>query len=307
MNSAHTRAELSHTSPDGDRWRRAASLLPAPIGVIDIGARGGIEDHWAALHPYVRAYGFDPDEAECERLNRANKGVITYVPVALGGDVGSYPFYVTYDQFCSSLFRPIERLAKERPRLAEMRVREIVTTDTQTVDGWMGSAEIGRLDYLKLDAQGAELAILEGASNSLHTVRAIKLEVQFSQLYEGVPLFAEVDAFLRSRGFALWRLGELSHCGFEDASAEVHEILDYDSQRVEVLAGGGQLLWANAYYVRTETTDRSCQVDWADSVRDACLAQVHGYADLAEISLRRARDMAPSDVRTALGGPPQGV
>lgn len=287
---------------DPARWRRVAALLPTRLTVLDVGARAGVESQWALFGQHVRAYGFEPDVAECERLNRSTEQAVEYVPLALGPTAGEMPFYVTEDPFCSSLFPPIERLADERPRLAQMRTREVIKVHTQTIDEWTRESGIDRVDHLKLDAQGAELAILEGALGTLKIVRSVKLEVQFNQLYENVPLFGDVDRFLREHGFELWRLGELSHCsvGERGLSVAVPEILDYDSRRLEISASGGQLLWANAYYVRKETTRPSERISWDDAVRDACLAVAHHYEDLGEMSLRRASEGAPSDARPAL-------
>jgi FkbM family methyltransferase len=283
--------------------------------VIDIGARGGVEDNWSEFGTGIRLYGFEPDETECDRLNHGDDRVATYIPLALGSSTSEQRFYVTNDPFCSSLFPPCDELVSERPRLTEMSVQEVTTIQTQTIDDWVSEYDIGDLDHMKIDAQGAELAILEGAARSLSSVRSLNLEVQFSRLYEGTPLFGDIDLFLRERGFVLWRLGELSHCGFDNASAnfEVPEIFNYDSRRVDVSAGGGQLLWANAYYVRQETARPSQRIDWSDAIRDACLARAHRYADLAEVCLRRSLPEAPdgarSIVRTALAssstfGPP---
>jgi FkbM family methyltransferase len=287
-------------------WECITAQLPLPLTVVDIGARGGVENRWSQFGTSIRLYGFEPDETECDRLNHGDDRVATYIPIALGSSTGEQRFYVTNDPFCSSLFSPIDELVRERPRLTEMSVKEVTTIQTQTIDDWVDQSGIGDLDHMKIDAQGAELAILEGSARSLGSVRSLNLEVQFSRLYKGTPLFGDIDLFLRERGFVLWRLGELSHCGFDNASAnfEVPEIFNYDSRRVDVSTGGGQLLWANAYYVRQETARPSQRIDWGDAIRDACLAQAHHYSDLAEISLRRSLSEAPSEVqaiiRTAL-------
>jgi hypothetical protein len=183
-----------------------------------------------------------------------------------------------------------------------MRVAEVTKIRTNTVESWAADRRIDRVDHLKLDVQGAELAVLEGCTDLLHTVRSIKLEVQFNRLYHGVPLFGQVDNFLRERDFVLWRLGELSHCGFACSSVatEVPEIMDYDSRRVEALGGGGQLLWANGYYVRAATAEPSHPIAWDDALRDACLAHAHGYSDLAELGLRRSMATAPTEAQGIL-------
>lgn len=279
-------------------WQQIAARLVPPLTVVDIGARGGIEDQWAQFGEHIWVYGFEPDQAECERLNRDARPDVTYVPFALGSTSSEQRFYVTKDPFCSSLYPPVDELVDERPRLADNRVEALTTINTRTIDEWMGEYGIDRLDHIKVDAQGAELAILEGAAGALGSVRSLNVEVQFSRLYEDTPLFGDIDLFLRERGFVLWRLGELSYCGFENASKhQVPEGFNFDSERVDFIAGSGQLLWANAHYVRQDTVQLSRSLAWSDALRDACMAHAHHYDDLAEICLRRAIREAPAEVR----------
>src|SRR5207248_2510884 len=76
---------------------------------------------------------------------------------------------------------------------------------------WAHQAGVDRVDFIKLDTQGSELDILQGAGFLLDDCLGLQLEVMFSPLYEGQPLFADVDTYLRSRGFVLWRLDSLAH------------------------------------------------------------------------------------------------
>lgn len=279
---------------DSTAWRRVSSLLAAPLVAIDVGARAGAAARLSALAPHARVFGFEPDPVECARLSESADAVTEYLPLALWSDAGTQLFHITEDPMCSCIYPPIKELAAERPRLALMRTRERTSIAVSTIDDWIHERGIERVDYLKIDAQGAELAILEGAPLALDRVRAAEVEVQFNPLYEGVPLFGDLDRYLRNRGFVLWRLSALSHCGFTGASVpEVLEHFDYDDQRVSVKGGGGQLLWGNAYFVRDEACCLSMNPNWEDSLRDACLAWVHEYVDLAEINLRRSLASAP--------------
>jgi FkbM family methyltransferase len=278
-------------------WRDVVSLIEVPLVVIDVGARAGIDESWLAFAPHVQLYGFEPDAAECARLNASADASTEYVSVALWSAAGDVPFYVTQDPMCSSLYPPIEELAVERPRLAHSRTRTCTTIAVRTLDDWARERAIERVDCLKLDAQGAELAILRGGVDVLRRVRAVKTEVQFNAQYEGVPLFADVDSHMRAQGFALWRLSALSHCGFAGThNANIPEYLDYDEERVSLTGGGGQLLWADAYFVRDEVCHLSAEIDWQDAIRDACLAVAHGYVDLAEASVLRSLATAPAPV-----------
>ena len=60
-------------------------------------------------------------------------------------------------------------------------------------------------DYLKVDAQGAEGLILSAAQGSLRSVLVVQTEMMFLPIYERQPLFGDIDAILRSFGFAFHR------------------------------------------------------------------------------------------------------
>jgi hypothetical protein len=65
------------------------------------------------------------------------------------------------------------------------------------------------IDILKLDLQGYELEALRGATTLLPRVKTITVEVEFVPLYNGQPLFGDVDVCLRQAGFRLLNLYEL--------------------------------------------------------------------------------------------------
>ena len=58
--------------------------------------------------------------------------------------------------------------------------------------------------YLKIDTQGFEKPVLEGATGILERVVAIQAELSLVQCYEGEPLAFEMIDFIRSLGFAVF-------------------------------------------------------------------------------------------------------
>jgi FkbM family methyltransferase len=58
-------------------------------------------------------------------------------------------------------------------------------------------------DFMNVDTQGAELAVLRGLGHYLDqlSLRGLYLEVNSEQLYKGTPLIGELDAFLQQHQF----------------------------------------------------------------------------------------------------------
>ena len=98
---------------------------------------------------------------------------------------------------------------------------------------------IGDIDYIKIDVQGAEVDVFRGAPKTLAKATLIQTEVEFIELYEGQPLFTDVDRILRAAGFQFHTfLGFGQRC-FKPLLA------NDDPNR-----GLRQFLWSDALYVR---------------------------------------------------------
>lgn len=65
------------------------------------------------------------------------------------------------------------------------------------------------IDILKLDLQGYELEALKGCGRLLENIKTMTVEVEFVPMYDGQPLFGDIDVFLRKNGFKLLNLYEL--------------------------------------------------------------------------------------------------
>jgi hypothetical protein len=85
--------------------------------VIDVGARWGMERSWYRIHPLAKLLGFDPDEAECRKLNSSCPKGYRYVPLALHKYTGEATLYKTLEPACSSFYEPDQELAELSPGL----------------------------------------------------------------------------------------------------------------------------------------------------------------------------------------------
>jgi FkbM family methyltransferase len=270
--------------------RDLAPRLPGPLVVVDVGARWGASDRWAPLGDAVEVIGFEPDAAEADRLNALGSPA-RYVPVALGADDGPAILHRTADPACASLYPPLAALPMTRPELHVVAEIDQQVIQVAKLDTWLGKEHPAPVHVLKLDTQGSELDVLRGAEGALQHIRLLEIEVEFNPIYDGQPLFGDVDRFLRARGFTLWRVSDLAHYGLADAGSldtQTRERSFYDSRPVHSAGQGGQLFWAHAYYVAANMVEPKPD-DHNDPMVDACAAAAYGFTDLAASVLARAR------------------
>lgn len=244
--------------------------------------------------------GFDPDAEECARLEAlaGPHSTARFVPVALGPEPGLATLYMTRDPGGYSVYPSSADAVEHHPGLEGGRVERTMAISVTTLDDWCTQEGVANVDVIKLDTQGSELGILEGAAGMLAGARAIEVEVQFNELYEGVPLFGDVDRFLRAQGFMLWRLKHLAHYRQHGAPRGFHgqDYQHFDETRSTIRTGSGQLYWADAFFVKADMARPTAAAGWRPLLRDACVALALGFDDLAALIIDQARGSVPPGV-----------
>ena len=193
-------------------WRvggAAEELRRRPMRLVDIGARFGLQSHWAAVGQLLDVMAFEPDIVEARRLEdvlRAAAAAVEVIPTAVWDSPGRKTLYLTRQPGCSSLYPPNEAFLRQFPDSERFDVMSRVEVETSLLDTALAGKGDGNerpCRFIKIDAQGGALPILSGAEAALGTCVGVELEVEMTPMYVGEPLFADVDAFLRARGFEL--------------------------------------------------------------------------------------------------------
>ena len=173
----------------------------APTTVIDVGANEGqfaLAARVAA--PQAQIIAFEPltEAADVFRKNFAGDPRTRLEQVALSSQAASATIYVTNRADSSSILKPGDAQAEI------FNVHEVGRIPVQTLrlDAALRADELNAPCMLKLDVQGAELRVLEGAGALLESVSHVYIETSFTILYEGQPLFRDIYDFLTVRGFA---------------------------------------------------------------------------------------------------------
>ncbi len=85
---------------------------------------------------------------------------------------------------------------------------ETVERQTQTLDSVVGERTF---DFIKLDCQGAELAVLQGGEQTLSRAHVVQLETQVQDYNEGAPAMAAVIDRMQTYGFRLFDIVDFHH------------------------------------------------------------------------------------------------
>jgi FkbM family methyltransferase len=173
----------------------------APATVIDVGANEGqfaLAARVAA--PQAQIIAFEPliEAAVVFRKNFARDPRTRLERAALASQTESATIYVTNRADSSSILKPGEAQAEV------FSVREVrqISVQTRRLDDILRADELDAPCMLKLDVQGAELRVLEGAGDLLESVSHVYVETSFTTLYEGQPLFRDIYDFLTAKRFA---------------------------------------------------------------------------------------------------------
>lgn len=201
-----------------------AGLIPflqegVPITVIDVGASDGAFTAAILNHCGVRlALLAEPQPARCRELRaRFSDARFAVHQCAVSNLTGTTDMDILNFDYSSSLL-PVMPGVGGAGTQQDLTVRERITVATRTLDELAAeSGMLDTIDLLKIDTQGTERQVLEGARRLLPRVRMIWTEVSFRAIYEGSALFADVHSLLTQHGFRLYAI----HDGFRGTDGEL--------------------------------------------------------------------------------------
>lgn len=192
-------------------------LDDAPIGLIDIGARGGVPPMFEPMARAIAVLGFEPEPEEAARLNAEAKNTPAYAfqsfePTGLHNRTGTASLHIAQVPTNSSLFEPnehfIARYAMEKWVKIDETAVPVTTLDKVLFETRHSETTWG--EVIKVDTQGSEYEILSGARRTLEErTRVVVAEVSFCELYKGQKLFSDVELLLREHGFSFYGFSRL--------------------------------------------------------------------------------------------------
>lgn len=264
--------------------------------IVDGGAREVDRDaRWkpfpAGLLHFV---GFEPDAAEAARLNAgqpADGSRMTFIPAGLWGSSGTLTFEHNNIGGGSS-FMPQNRDVTDRWKFENPNetalARDIFFPVRQedlaviTLADWMKTADVTSVDFIKLNVQGGELEILQGAGAALDGVLGLLVEVAFVESYRDRPMFSDIDIFLRRRGFQFFDLLAHHYVGRAAAPVAAQHLAVVEPKLGQLVSAWGQLIEGHALYFRDPVQQPSSMTTQPTALlKLAMLAEAWGQIEYA--------------------------
>jgi FkbM family methyltransferase len=172
---------------------------------IDVGAHEGESTFpYAAADPGLIVYAFEPNLRAATRIMGKLRNYVV-LPFAIAETDGSAQLHVNAYEQSSSLLDTDEAGVRRWVSEQRFEVVDTVTIPTMRLDTFMERAGLKTVEYLKVDAQGLDLAVVRSAGDRLEGVSKVQLEAATGTVrqYEGAPGRSEIIEFMESRGFRL--------------------------------------------------------------------------------------------------------
>jgi FkbM family methyltransferase len=172
--------------------------------VLDVGANvGQYAQQLRAIGYTGRIISFEPLSSAYPELVRrsSSDGNWQVLNCALGDQSCTTEINVSENSDSSSILNILPYHMKAAPESRYIGKQQI---ELKTLDSLFNELSVEAHNiWMKIDTQGFEHRILEGAKNSLANIQTIQLEMSLVPLYEDQILFADMYEILNDRGYRI--------------------------------------------------------------------------------------------------------
>jgi FkbM family methyltransferase len=203
--------------PDGDYLRRIKIINDNHINlVLDVGANnGGYALSMREFGYTKKIISFEPLKSAFSELKISAQKDKNWIlnNYALGNEDTKSVINISGNSFSSSILNMLPQHLNSAPESRFISQEEIEIKKLDTIFSSMCSPTDNVM--LKIDTQGYEKNVIDGAIESLPKIKIIQLEMSIVQLYESELMMTEMINYLDAKGYQLFSLEN----GFGDSES----------------------------------------------------------------------------------------
>jgi FkbM family methyltransferase len=202
--------ELTRFRPESSEWVRLRWMLSAHRveTVLDVGANKGQFGRSLRDSGFKgRIVSFEPVyEAHSQLCRVARKDSLWTVAerMAIGDRDGQTEIHVANNSVSSSLLPMLDSHLVAEPESGFVASETVPIATLDSIASRF--LENDNPVFIKIDVQGFERKVLEGAAKLIKRTVGLQLELSLMPLYEGETLFQPMVEYLRTMDFDLWAL-----------------------------------------------------------------------------------------------------
>jgi len=194
--------------PDFDAKRRMKIINNYKINTIfDIGAnRGQYSKNLREMGYNKKIISFEPLEDAFEKLEKVSSRDENWIVnnYALGDENTKSIINVSNNSYSSSILDMLPKHFDSAPESKYIKQQEINVKKLDSI--FKSFCNTKNKVMIKIDTQGYEKKVLDGAKNSLKDIKVVQLEMSLVPLYQEEMLFLEMTHYLQEKGFQLFSL-----------------------------------------------------------------------------------------------------
>lgn len=174
--------------------------------VIDVGAnkgqfasslfKAGYKGEIVSIEPLARAY------EELVSAAKDNENWFVAERCVIGDSAGEATINVSENSVSSSVMPMLDLCSEMAPSASYVGAERVQMRTLDTVA--LSYIKQGQAYFVKIDTQGFEWSVIEGAPVTLSGAVGVLCELSLVPLYEGQKLWLEVVTRLEAMGFSLW-------------------------------------------------------------------------------------------------------
>jgi len=183
------------------------------LTALDVGAQGGFNGNLFSkkYNVFFTPILVEPIPEESKKLSEENYKVIN--KGLWSSDCKKKLYFMEKRTGSSSMFKPNKNtfslygIKKNNHNLFE--VSKTIDIECTTVDSSLDNLNVKKLDFLKIDTQGAELEILKGLGKYFPLL--MKLEVQIIPMYYEIPHWGELINYINNLNYMTCEWSEIGN------------------------------------------------------------------------------------------------
>ena len=205
---------ISFLSPSSEQVLKSILQCDKKLIIFDVGAYiGNSAANYSKWFPRSQIYSFEPFKPHFKKLKKIRSKQVSFFNIGFSDIAQTDALLINAGTGTCSMLALSENASALWGGITDLNPVSKSNCDFSTIDLFMEKNLINEIDFLKIDVQGAEFKVLEGAKKHLASkkIKLIQLEVIIVGTYEGQKTMGYYLNLFESLGYKLKGISDMAY------------------------------------------------------------------------------------------------